>query len=150
MTLSQWEYDSIISDRTKVIYEDIEWEVAGNSPTRRFRIDIESDDEHPIFIDGWYNPLSGKLSYSIIHRSVGRIYGQDLGADHVNPDGVSVGEKHKNHWRPGSRGKWAYVPQDITETWNRPAAVWAQFCAEANIRHLGTIQDPVVQGSMLL
>ena len=150
MTLSQTEYDTIIGDRTKVIDGDIEWEGAGNSTTRQFRIDIESDDEHPIFIDGWYNPLSGKLSYSIIHRSVGRIYGLDLGADHINPDGVSVGEKHKNYWKPESRAKWAYVPHDITETWNRPAAVWAQFCAEANIRQMGAIQDPVVQGSMLL
>lgn len=150
MTLSQQEYDAIINDTTKVINEDIEWEGSVNSPTRRFRVEIESDDEHPIFLDGWYNPLAGKLSYSIIHRSVGRIYGLDLGADHINPDGVSVGEKHKNHWRTGSRAKWAYVPQDITETWNRPFAVWSQFCAEANIRHLGAMQDPAVQGTLIL
>ncbi|MDE2778881.1 MAG: hypothetical protein OXI91_04285 [Chloroflexota bacterium] len=43
-----------------------------------------------------------------------------LGADHQNPDGQWVGEKHENYWVPGSRDKWAYVPPDITGTWNRP------------------------------
>ena len=150
MTLSQQEYEAIINDMTKVIYEDITWEGAGNSSMCQFTVDIQSDDAHPIFVKGWYNPLSGKLSYSIIHRSVGRIYGLDMGADHVNPNGEPVGEKHKNYWVPGRRDKWAYVPEDITESWNRPGAVWGQFCAEAKIWHLGVIHDPVVQGSMLL
>ena len=150
MTLSQQEYDAIINDTTKVIVDDIVWEGGRNSPMREFRVNIDSEDSHPIFVKGWYNPHSGKLSYSIIHRSVGRIYGLDLGADHQNPDGELVGEKHKNYWVPGSRDKWAYVPDDITQPWDRPTAVWAQFCAEANLRHSGTIQNPVSQGSMPL
>ena len=148
MALSQQEYDEIIADNTKVIVEDIGWEGAANSPTREFRIDIDSNEGYPIFVKGWYNPPSGKLSYAIIHRSVGRIYGLDLGADHQNPDGQPVGEKHKNYWVPGSRDKWAYVPEDITETWHRPVVVWNQFCAEANLRHLGAIQDPITQGRL--
>ena len=150
MPLSQQEYDEIINDTTKVIGGDIAWESGRNSLMRDFRVDIDSDDGHPIFVKGWYNALSGKLSYAIIHRSVGRIYGLDLGADHINPNGEPVGEKHKNYWVAGSRDKWAYVPPDVTEEWDRPAAVWGQFCIEANIRHSGNIQDPVVQGSMLL
>lgn len=150
MTLSQQEYEGIINDTTKVINENIDWEGASGMPTRQFIVDIQSDDGHPIFVKGWYNPRSGKLSFSIIHRGVGRIYGLDLGADHVNPNGEAVGEKHKNYWRPGSRDKWAFVPEDITEPFNRPTAVWAQFCAEANIRHLGTIHDPVIQVAMLI
>ena len=118
MTLSQQEYDNIIDDDTKVIAEDIAWQPRSNSPAREFRIDIDSDEGYPIFVKGWYNPSSGKLSYAIIHRSVGRIYGLDLGAEHRNPNGELVGEKHKNYWIPGSRDKWAYVPNDITETWN--------------------------------
>ena len=150
MVISQQEYDAIISDDSKVIGGNIVWEGGPNSPTREFRIDIESDEGYPIFIKGWYNPSSGKLSYAIIHRSVGRIYGLDLGADHQNPDGVRVGEKHKNYWVPGYRDKWAYVPTDIIETWDRPVEVWEQFCAEVNLRHSGTIQEPVTQGTMLL
>ena len=150
MTLSQPEYDAIIEDDTKVIAENIAWEGTPNSPTREFRIDIDSDEGHPIFLKGWYNPASGKLSYAIIHRSVGRIYGLDLGADHCNPDGKPVGEKHKNYWVPGRRDRWAYVPEDITEAWDRPVDVWRQFCAEARLTHSGIMAPPVVQGTVLL
>ena len=144
MTLSQQEYDDIIADRSKRIDDNIVWGDIQNSSAREFRIDIDSDQGHPIFLKGWYNPYSGKLSYAIIHRSVGRIYGLDLGADHRNPDGQSVGEKHKNYWVSGFRDKWAYVPPDITETWDRPADVWSQFCHEARLTHFGTMIPPTV------
>ena len=150
MILSQQEYDAIINDTTKVIRENILWEGHPNSTRREFRIDVESGDGYPIFLKGWYNSSSGKLSYSIIHRSAGRIYGLDLGADHRNPDGQWVGEKHKNYWVPGRRDNWAYVPSDITETWNRPVAVWRQFCAEANITHSGAMPPPATQGALPL
>jgi hypothetical protein len=147
--MSQQEYDAIINDRTKVIEADIVWEGAGNSLTREFRMDIASDEGHPIFVKGWYNPRSGKLSFSIIHRTVGgRIYGLDLGAEHYNPDGKPVGEKHKNYWVSGYRDKWAYVPDDITGTWDRPIQVWEQFCAEVSLSHSGTIRHPDTQGGM--
>ena len=148
MTLSQQEYNAIIDDDTKVVAEDIAWQPRSNSPAREFRIDIDSDEGYPIFVKGWYNPFSGKLSYAIIHRSVGRIYGLDLGAEHRNPNGELVGEKHKNYWVPGSRDNWAYVPEDITETWNRPVAAWKQFCDEARLRHTGTIQYPLTQRTL--
>ena len=150
MILSQQEYDDIINDTTKVIAENIVWEGNPNSPAREFRSDIDSNEGYPIFIKGWYNPRAGKLSYAIIHRGVGRIYGLDLGAEHQNPDGEFVGDKHKNYWVPGSRDKWAYAPGDITETWDRPVEAWHQFCTEANLRHSGTIQAPEIQGAMLL
>ncbi len=108
-----------------------------------------SREEYPIFVKGWYNPRSGKLSFAIIHRTAGgRIYGLDLGAEHYNPDGRPVGEKHKNHWVPGYRDKWAYAPEDITETWDRPVEAWRQFCDEANLRHSGTMHHPDTRGEL--
>ena len=151
MTISSQEYDAIVSDVTKHIDGDIEWEGRPTAAARQFRVDVASETGHPIFIKGWYNPNSGKLSYALIHRIAGRIHGLDLGADHCNPDGEFVGEKHKNYWVPGSRDKWAYVPDDITEDWDRPVAVWTQFCAEINLRHDGTLRDPgSVQGAPLI
>ncbi len=151
MTLSRQEYEAIISDGTKRIAGDIAWEGRPNAPARQFRVDVDSEAAHPLFINAWYNPNSGKLSYALIHRTVGRIHGLDLGADHCNPDGEFVGEKHKNYWVPGSRDKWAYVPNDITETWNRPVEVWAQFCTEINLRHDGTLREPgSVRGAPLI
>jgi len=151
MELSKEEYDAIINDDTKVISENIEWQGHRNSPSRKFRVNVDSVEEHPIFVSGWYNLRSGKLSFAIVHRTVGqRIYGLDLGAEHYNPDDQPVGEKHKNYWVPGSRDKWAYVPADITAPWDRPVEVWRQFCAEANIKHTGTIQHPNIQREILL
>lgn len=151
MELSKEEYDAIINDNTKVITENIEWQGHRNSPSRKFRVNVDSVEEHPIFVNGWYNPHSGKLSFAIVHRTEGkRIYGLDLGRNHYNPDGQSVGEKHKNYWVPGSGDKWAYVPDDITETLDRPVEVWRQFCAEANLKHTGTIQHPNIQREILL
>lgn len=143
MTLSQSEYQTIIDDDAKSIPEDIVWQPADNPQAQTFRVDIEA--EQSLFVQGWYNPFSGKLSYAIIHRGVGRIYGLDLGAEHRNPDGQFVGEKHKNHWQEGYRDKWAYAPQDITAPLNRAVEVWDQFCDEANLRHSGTMNSPSVQ-----
>ncbi len=58
MPLSQQEYDAIIADETKIIAENIVWESSPNSPTRRFRAEVDSDEGYPIFVDGWYNPSS--------------------------------------------------------------------------------------------
>ena len=52
MTLSQQEYEAIISDDSKVITEDIVWEGDPNWPAREFRVEIDSDEEYPIFVKG--------------------------------------------------------------------------------------------------
>ena len=143
MPLSQEEYTNILDDYTKSIVGDIAWEKDAYTPAHRFRADVQSD--YPLFLNGWYNPASHKLSYAIIHQGEGRIYGLDLGADHRNPNGDRVGEKHKNYWVPGQRDKWAYPPQDITEPWDRPIEVWRQFCDEAKLRHLGIMRPPIIQ-----
>ena len=147
MTLSQSEYEEIINDGNKIVEGDITWTPSNNPDAQTFRVDVESDK--PLFVQGWYNPMSGKLSYTIVHRGVGRIYSLDLGAAHSNPDGQRVGERHKNYWRDG-HSDWAYVPQDITAPLNRPLEVWEQFCTEANIRHLGSMKPPAVQSELPL
>ena len=151
MTISQQEFDAIIADNTKEITENIAWRDGDDEgPAKEFRVEVNSHSRHPIFVSGWYNTSSGKLSYAIIHRGSGRIYGLDLGADHRNPDGIHVGEKHKHRWTDDHRDKDAYIPPDITEPWDRPVEVWKQFCTEANLRHSGAIMAPAVQKEMLL
>ena len=78
----------------------------------------------------------------MICQGMGRIYGLDLGADHRNPVGIRLGEKHKHCWRQGAGDKWAYVPDDITDSWSQPLEVWEQFCVEANLRHSGMTRPP--------
>ena len=102
MVLSRDDYNAIINDDSKTIAEDIVWERASSSPAREFRIDIDSSEGYPIFVKGWFNPYSGKLSYAIIHRSVGRIYGLDLGTDHLSNarNYVPVDREIARNYRP--------------------------------------------------
>jgi hypothetical protein len=136
--ITQQEFEIILADTTKRIEGDIHWrEDADHSLAREFRVEVKSDSGWPLFLVGRYNPYAGTLSYVLIHRSAGRVYGLDLGADHHNPTCQRVGEKHKHCWTEAFRDKVAYVPQDITASWDQPHAVWEQFCREANINHQG-------------
>lgn len=141
------EYKAIIDDE-KFITENIVWRNApGRSAAQEFRVDIDYPDVDVLRIKGWYNSTAGTLSYTIFIPSVGRIYGLDMGMIHINPNQKAVGRTHKNYWVEGERDDWAYEPEDITASLNDPVAVWRQFCAEANIRHTGTMYRPSNRGA---
>jgi hypothetical protein len=143
MALTQTEFEVLISDDTKLIQGDIEWlEDEDHSPTVEFRMEVKSAAAYPLFVRGSYNALSKSLSFTLIHRTTGRIYALDLGKDHHNPDCNLVGETHKHRWNEPIRDKEAYVPEDITASVNDPVAVWKQFCTQAAITHNGTLHDP--------
>lgn len=142
MALTNAEWASII-DGVKRIAGNIAWsEDEDHSPARIFRVEVETEAGWSLFIQGRYNRLAAKLSYSLILRTEGRIYGLDLGRGHINPNGEFVGETHKARWSERYRDKEAYVPQDITAPVHNPVAVWEQFCAEANIQHDGVMNPP--------
>lgn len=143
MILSQREFEDIINDQTKKIADDITWK--GDTETSeivKFRALIESEEKYPIFVDGSYNRFLERVSYKIIHKKAGRIYGLDIGKDHRNPDGEMTGELHKHRWTEEYRDKWAYVPDDILSPASRPEKVWKEFCQEAKIIFEGNIESP--------
>jgi hypothetical protein len=141
--MNQSEFEAIIKDATKTIIGDISWsEDEDHSPALEFRIEIQSETGYPIFIKGSYNTLVETLSFSLIHRGSGRIYGLDLGKDHHNPACTYVGEKHKHSWNESLRDKQAYVPDDINAEVIDPVSIWEQFCREAKIRHEGVPHSP--------
>jgi hypothetical protein len=143
MPLTQNEFEAIISDPSKRIEGDIAWtDDEDHSPSVEFRVEVASDLGYPLFIRGSYNGLAHTLTFALIHRGAGRIYGLDLGKDHHNPDCNNVGEKHKHRWREAVRDKEAYVPKDITAPATVPPQVWQQFCNEALIEHRGRLQAP--------
>ncbi len=151
MTIGQNEFEAILMDRTKQISSDVEWtDDEDHSPARVFRVEVDSEQAYPLILVGRYNPAAGKLSFNLIHRVAGRIYGLDLGADHRNPDGTRVGDKHKHRWRIGFRDKEAYVPTDISDSWDKPVEVWKQFCREARITHAGHTSPPPIQEELPL
>ena len=141
--LTAQKIEAFLSDDGKRIVGDIAWERApGDHPALNFRKEIVSTSGYAVQVHGWYNSSNGKLTYTLFHGKDGRIYGLDLGKGHENPTGEQVGDKHKHRWTPATTDKAAYVPDDITEPWHRPVAVWRQFCAEARIRHEGTMSPP--------
>lgn len=143
MPITQNEFEALIADRTKTIEGDLRWtEDEDHSPAFQFRAEVRSEAGYPLFINGRINPLAGTLSFTLIHRATGRVYGLDLGADHHNPTCNHVGEKHKHRWTDRFADKEAYAPDDITASADGPLTVWRQFCAEAKITHQGILQRP--------
>lgn len=141
--MKQSEFEALIKDSSKIIDGDITWnEDEDHSPTVEFRADLSSETGYPLFVRGSYNKEAKALTYAIIHKSYGRIYGLDLGKDHHNPSCEYVGEKHKHRWDEKLRDKQAYVPDDITASTDDPITVWRQFCLEAKINHNGLMHHP--------
>ena len=135
MPLTDAEFAAIMADK-KQISGNIVWnEDEGHSPARVFRAKVESAAGWSLFVQGRYNPLAGTLTYALILRTEGRIYGLCMGKDHHNPQCDQVGEKHKHRWSERYRDKEAYLPNDITAAVLEPAAVWKQFCGEAGIKY---------------
>jgi hypothetical protein len=142
-TVTNAEFTAFLEDATKEIAEDLEWtEDEDHSPSVEFRAVLSSAAGHPLFVRGSFNRLARTLSFVVIHRSVGRIYGLDLGKPHRNPSREWVGETHKHTWTEEFRDKEAYEPPDITASVNDPVSVWGQFCEEARITHSGRMVPP--------
>lgn len=141
--LTDKEFQDILNDPTKRIDGDIIWQNdEDHSPSVEFRTEVLSDAGWPLIVRGSYNPLIPALSYVLIHKSFGRIYGLDMGKDHHNPQCNLVGEKHKHRWTERFRDKEAYVPIDITAPASDPVTVWSQFCEETKLKHNGRLLNP--------
>jgi hypothetical protein len=110
---------------------------------------VASAPGYPIFVKGRFNRMARSLTFALIHRGSGRVYGLDMGKDHHNPTCTNVGEIHKHRWLESVRDKDAYVPRDITASTMDPSLVWQQFCAEAAIQHKGQIHEPPASQSEL-
>lgn len=152
MALTQTEFEALLSDATKRIEGDIASQAdEDHSPCLDFRAEVRSDNGWPLFVRGSYNPLLPALSYNLILKTEGRVYGLDLGKDHHNPQCNQVGECHKHRWTERFRNKEAFSPADITASPAHPVDVWAQFCAEAGIDHWGRmLPPPPQQGDLFL
>ena len=150
MVLTNTEFETILDDSSKRIEGNLVWqEDEDHSPSVEFLAEVTSDSGWPLFVRGSYNPLIPALTYVLILKTEGRVYGLDLGKDHHNPECDQVGEKHKHSWTEQLRDKNAHVPTDITEPASNPVAVWKQFCAEAKLTHNGELAPPPpIQGDL--
>ena len=143
MSLTDTEFTSILKDEAKHIRGDVLWrEDEDHSPAREFRVDVESTNGWPLFVRGYYNAVAGTLSYALILKTAGRIYGLDLGKDHHNPQCEQIGERHLHRWSQVHGDKLAYVPDNVIAVVSDPVAAWEEFCAEAGISHHGRMKPP--------
>ena len=143
MSLTATEFTSILEDEAKRIQGDVVWrEDEDHSPAQEFRIDVESTNGWPLFVNGHYNAAAGTLSYALILKTAGRIYGLDLGKDHHNPHCDQIGDRHMHRWSEAYGDKEAYVPDDVSAPVSDPVAVWEEFCADAGISHDGRMKRP--------
>ncbi len=147
MSLTDAEVASLLANEQKRIRNDIDWtENEDHSPAWEFRSEVESDQDWPLFVSGRYNRRAGALSYALILKTVGRIYGLDMGKG--NPQCDQVGDTHVHRWSERYGDEEAHVP-DVTASGGDPVAVWNQFCAETCIRHDGTMRSlPLDQGEL--
>jgi hypothetical protein len=148
--LTDTEFQVLLDDASKVIRGDIEWrESEDHSPWVEFRAEVKSDVGWPLFVVGSFNPIIPALSLALVLKTEGRIYALDMGKDHHNPQCNQVGETHKHRWSEVYRDKEAYLPGDIKKPVDDVPGVWLEFCAEANLKHLGHIQTPPAMPSDL-
>ena len=141
--VTQNEFEALIGEPSKRIVGNIEWgDDEDHSPSVEFRAEVESDPGYPISVRGSYNSHARALSFTLVHRSVGRIFALDVGKDHHNPDCNRVGDMHLHSWTEQFRDKVAMVPAGVTATFDDPRALWQQFCSLAGIRHDGEFPPP--------
>ena len=127
MPLTDTEFASILEDESKRVRGDITWrEDEDHSPALEFSVDVESTNGWPLMLKGRYNPAAETLTYALILKTEGHIYGLDLGKDHHNPECEHVGEKHKHRWSERDGDKRAYVPDDVTASVSDPVSVWKE------------------------
>ena len=145
MSLTDAEWVLILNDASKRIRGDIRWtDDEDHLPAQQFLSQIDSLAGRPLFVKGYCNQQSKRLSYSLILSAVGRIYGLDLGCEHHNPQCNRIGEKHAHKWSERYQSKEAYVPEYITAPISDPVTIWRQFCGKACLQHDGVLEKPVL------
>ena len=148
--LSQPEFERLLADPTKRIAGDIAWtDDAGHPTAQQFRAGIDSDGGWPIWARGWWQPLSKKLTYTIVHAEAGRIFGLDLGSvPHLNPSGEQLIGGHMHIWAETEGDQPAFPRGGVGYSWENPIEVWQIFCAEVNLVHRGRLLPPILRTEM--
>lgn len=80
MSISELEVKVILAEQSKRIDGDVIWrDRQGRAAGKVFRVDVGSEPDWALFIAGFWNPESGKLTYDLVHGKRDRIIGLHLG-----------------------------------------------------------------------
>ena len=136
MTLQ--EIDDFIADTGKLLIGDVEWQMPTRSNGQfRFRSTLEcrDSDNHAVELNIWHNTATPTLTIAYFVAGIGRIYGFCLGVSH------NVMRYHR-HRGVGDNEEVTELPADLAQLTRDPAAVWAVFCAETSLVHIGNFSNP--------
>lgn len=146
IVITDAEFAEILGDTTKRVDADIVWQPdSDHLPAQEFRVPVVSSTINVLHVIGWYQPYSGKLSYTVIRSGTGSIYRLCVDSPHRNPDRQWLPGTHKHAWTEIHTDHNAYIPLDISATWHDPESAWKQFCTEFHLEHRGRFQPPVLQ-----
>ena len=153
--ITDQEFAELLADPTKEIVGDIDWAASPSHPGAQvFTARVRSRPSWPLRIEAWWSLPTRYLSYTVLYDDVGRILGLCMGARvfHHQPECHATRAvkrrcdcprgTHKHRWTEQFADRRIYVPSDITMEWDEPVGVWRQFCAELNVIHRGTLQEP--------
>ena len=100
-----------------------------DSPARSFRAEVASNGGWSLFIQGHYNQRAARLTYALILRSVGRIYGLCLGKlTTINFDAHKFSWKHMHRWTERYLGQGSLHSGHNHCPGERPdSGLWRQF-----------------------
>ena len=137
------EIDAILDDPSKTINGDIEWLPDPNHPSAwTFRAPVVHSGEAPLAAHGTLQHEQDRLSYLLVLRAAGRIFGICWGYGHLNPSGETVSGPHVHRWTSEHRDRWVEPFDDAGTGASDPTFAWQQFCTHANIVHRGTLHQP--------
>ena len=136
MTLD--EIAAFIDDANKFLLGDVELkeQVAGSGQFKfRCAINYIDSGSRIIELNIWRNTSAPTMTVTYFVGGIGRIYGFCLGISHK-------GMLYHRHLGVGENEVVTPLSDSIARLVDDPAAVWAQFCAETSLTHIGDFRDP--------
>lgn len=136
--------DAILDDPSKTIEGNIQWLPDPNHPSAWiFHAPVAHSGETPLVAHGTLQPGQDRLSYLLVLRAVGRVFGICWGYRHLNPSGETVPGPHIHRWTSEHLDRRVEPLGDAGDGASDPIAAWRQFCTRANIVHRGALHPPV-------
>ena len=144
MSLSQAEFDAILTDDSKRIVGDIVWVAdSGHFDAKWFKASVFSNANANLTVEGYSRPSKRKLGISLIvlgHRVAGIDFGSNI--RHRNVSGTRFEGAHLQLWWAAAGAAEAHPLPRGAPGWNQPVEVWIWLCDLLGIVHVGEMLSP--------
>lgn len=139
----QDEIDAILQDPAKTIEGEIRWSPdPQHAAAWTFYMPVAHSGTTPLDARATLRREANTLSYLLVLRGSGRIFGICWGYDHLNPSGEIVSGPHVHKWTSEHLDRWVEPFGGASAGTGDPILAWREFCALAHIAHLGEVHPP--------